>query len=514
MIDATPVLRGYARYRGRQLARQDPAEAQRRQLLRLLRRAKDTRFGREHEFGSIRTVAEFQSRVPIRRYEDFWADYWQPAFPRLTDVTWPGTIPYFALTSGTTSGNTKYVPVSREMVASNKWAVFDLLTFHLESRPDSRVLGGKNFMLGGSTDLVEQAPGIYSGDLSGIAANEVPVWARPFYFPPRPLALIADWEEKLRAIGPLSLAQDIRVIGGTASWLLLFFDRMAALAGRTVPRVAEIYPNLELIVHGGVNFAPYRARFERLLEGSRAELREIDPASEGFIAVADRGSGEGLRMVLDNGLFYEFVPLEELDSPAPRRFWIGDVETGVNYAIVLSTCAGAWAYVLGDTVRFVDTRPPRLLITGRTSYMLSAFGEHVIGEEIEAGVAAAAAAIGAAVTDYSVGPIYPEQAGEIGGHLYVVEFAGGIPDAASLSEFGRAIDSSLSTANPDYKDHRAGGFGMTEPRILPVPPGTFAEWMRSRGRLGGQNKVPRIINDRELVASLTAFARGRRNAGG
>ena len=354
------------------------------------------------------------------------------------------------------------------MVGANRRAVFDLLTFHLRNRPRSHVLGGKSFMLGGSTDLAELAPGIRGGDLSGIAAGEVPGWAQTFFYPPKDLALIADWEEKLQAIGPLSLTQDVRVIGGTASWLLLFLDRMAATAGRTVPRVAELYPNLEMIVHGGVNFAPYRARFERLIEGSRAELREIYAASEGVIAVADRGTGEGLRMMLDNGIFYEFVPLEELASPEPRRFWIGNVETGVNYALLLSTCAGAWAYVLGDTVRFVDTRPPRLLITGRTSYMLSAFGEHVIGEEIESAVAAAAAAIGAAVTDYSVGPLYPERPGDIGGHLYVVEFAGGIPDAAHLSEFARVVDDHLSAANPDYKDHRAGGFGMTEPRILPV----------------------------------------------
>ncbi len=508
MIDATPLLRLYARRRAAALHRQDPAATQRRQLLRLVRRARDTRFGRDHDFAGIRDVADFQARVPIRRYEAFWSEYWEPTFPHLAGASWPGAIPYFALTSGTTSGKTKYVPVSREMIASNKWAAFDLLTFHVRNRPTSRVLGGKNFMLGGSTALSEEAPGIHSGDLSGIAAAEVPRWAEPFYFPPRHLALIADWEQKIETVGRLSLAEDIRTLGGTASWLLLFFDKLAAMRGDDEPRIARLYPNLELLVHGGVNFGPYRARFERLLEGSHAELREVYPASEGFIAIADRGTGEGLRMLLDIGIFYEFVPAEELDGPAPRRFWAADIEPGVNYAVVMSTCAGAWAYLLGDTVRFVETRPPRLLVTGRISYMLSAFGEHLIGEEIEAAVAAAAAAIGAEIADYSVGPVYPERAGETGGHLYVVEFAGEVPGADRIDAFARAVDAHLADANPDYRDHRAGGFGMAPPRVQAVPPGTFAAWMHARGRLGGQNKVPRIITDGELFASLRAAAAG------
>ena len=511
MIDATPLLRLYARRRGAVLARQDPAAAQERELLRLVGRAKDTRFGRAHDFGRIRSIADFRARVPLRRYEDFWTEWWQPAFPRLDGVTWPGTIPYFAATSGTTTGKTKYIPVSREMMASNKWAAFDLLSFHVLNRPGSRLLGGRNFMLGGSTDLVELAPGIYSGDLSGIAANEVPRWAQPFYFPPKDLALIADWERKVETVGRLSLVQDIRCIGGTASWLLLFFDRLAAMRGDPEPRAARLYPNLELVVHGGVDFAPYRPQFGRLLEGSHAELREVYPASEGFVAVADRGTGEGLRMLLDNGIFFEFVPVEELDAPAPRRFWIGDVEPGVDYAVAMSSNAGLWAYLLGDLVRFVETRPPRIRVSGRTSYMLSAFGEHLIGAEIEAAVAAAAAGIGAAVTDFSVGPVFPERPGEVGGHLYIVEFAGGPPKPARLDAFAAALDAHLCAANADYRDHRAGGFGMAAPAVTAVPPGSFAGWMRARGRLGGQNKVPRIITDRELFADLLAFTAGRQN---
>lgn len=516
MLDATPLLRLYTRRRSAVLARQDPRAVQERQLLRLLRRARDTAFGRAHGFAGIRTVAEFQDRVPLRRYEDFWRDWWRDAFPRLTDRTWPGTIPCFAATSGTSTGVTKHIPVSRAMIRANTRAAFDLFTFHLANRPESRVFGGRNFMLGGSTRLVELAPGIVGGDLSGIAAREVPKPLRGIAFPPPDIALMSDWEAKVEVLARRSLQEDIRTLAGTSSWLLLFLQRLAELHPERPRSLAAFYPGLELLVYGGVDFRPYRARFEAWLAGSHAELREVYPASEGFIAVADRGVGEGLRLLPDNGLFFEFVPVEELDHGHPTRHWIGTVETGVTYAIVLSTCAGLWAYVLGDTVRFVDRDPPRLLITGRTSYTLSAFGEHLTGEEIEQAVCEAAAMIGAALTDHAVGAIHPDgghgSGSGPGGHVYVVEFADAVPDATRLSAFAAAIDARLSALNADYRDHRAGGFGMAAPVVEPAPPGTFAAWMRARGKLGGQNKVPRVITDAGLLESLRRTAAERRDA--
>ncbi|MGQ9370264.1 GH3 family domain-containing protein [Azospirillum sp. ST 5-10] len=513
MFDATPLLRLYARTRLRRLAAQRPAAVQEEQLLRLVRRAEATRFGRDHGFAAVRSVRDFQERVPLRRYEDFWRDYWQAVFPLLSDVTWPGTIPYLAATSGTTTGVTKHVPVSRAMVRANIRAAFDLLVFHLANCPHSRVFGGSNVMLGGSTALVELAPGVCSGDLSGIAAREVPAWARRLTFPPPELALLSDWEEKVDRIGRASLERDVRTLGGTTSWLLLFLDRLAELFPDRPRSLAAFYPDLELLVHGGVSFEPYAARVARWLAGSRAEPREVYPASEGFLAIADRGSGEGLRLLLDNGLFFEFVPLEELGAAVPRRFWVHTVEPGVNYAVVLSSCAGAWAYVLGDTVRFVERDPPRVLITGRTAYTLSAFGEHLIGEEIERAVSDAAATIGAAVADYSVGPVFPDSPGQPGGHVFVVEFADTLPEPARLAAFAAALDRRLGELNADYEAHRAGGFGMAPPRVEAAPPGTFAAWMRGRGKLGGQNKVPRIITDQALLRSLRRAGEGARGGG-
>jgi hypothetical protein len=501
VFDATPLFRRRAARRARAWATWAAASVQEQTLLRLVRTARKTRFGRDHDFSVIRGVADFQARVPLRTYEQFWADYWRAAYPRLTDLTWPGTIPFIAVSSGTTSGATKYIPVSHAMVRANRDAALDLMCHHVLNRPDSRIFGGKNLILGGSTAFTAPARGIQQGDLSGIAAATIPAWARSRVFPPRDLALIEDWEDKVERLAEASLGQPITSINGTPSWLLLFLRRVAARAGGTL---ADAYPKLEMIAHGGISFAPYRAAFEALLAGTRAETRELYPASEGFVAIADRGPGDGLRLNLDHGVFCEFVPLDELAADRPTRHWVATVETGVNYAIVLSSCAGLWAYVLGDTVRFVDRVPPRLLITGRTAYMLSAFGEHVIAEELEGAVADAAAAIGAAVGDFSAGAIHPPEARAPGGHLVIVEFAEAVA-ADAVARFAAALDRGLAERNLDYRAHRAGDFGMAPPRVVAVPPGRFAAWMKQRGKLGGQHKVPRIITDPALLDALRRF---------
>jgi len=505
VIDMTPLLRLYAGLRRRRLARQNAAAVQRETLLRLVGRAADTRFGRDHGFARIRDISEFQKAVPLRRYEDFWSEYWQPGFPTLVDVTWPGRMPYFAATSGTTSGATKYIPVSRAMLRSNRRAALDLMVHHLVARPASRVFGGRNLLVGGSTALTRHAPGVCGGDLSGIAAATLPLWARPFAYPPPDIARLTDWTGKMRRLAERAPDVDIRSISGTPSWLLLLFDELARHRSGRGSRLADFFPRLELIVHGGVNFAPYRPRFAEWLEGSHAELREVYAASEGFVAAADRAPGEGMRVVLDHGIFCEFVPVGEVDAAAPVRHTIGEVETGVEYAPALSTCAGLWGFVLGDAIRFVSRDPPRLLVTGRLSYTLSAFGEHLTGEEIEGAVTEAAAAIGAELRDFAVGAVFPQASGELGGHLFVVEFERPI-SPESRRPFAAAIDEGLIRRNLDYEAHRAGGFGMRAPEVCVLPHGGFAEWMRRRGRLGAQSKVPRVISDPELFADLREFA--------
>lgn len=508
MIDLTRPARLLARRRLARLTAQDAAETQRRTLQGLLARAAGTRFGRDHGLARIRTPEDFRAAVPLRRWEDMWQAYWRAAFPVLDNVSWPGRVPFFAVTSGTTTGRTKHIPVTRAMNRSNRSAAIELLAHHLGARPASRLPGGRMFMLGGSAALDRLAPGVRAGDLSGIAAATAPRIGRPWFFPPPALAVETDWERRIEAVARIAGQSDLRLVGGVPSWLLVLFDRMAALAGDDEPRLARLLPALEILVHGGVHFAPYRDRFARLLDGSHAELREVYAASEGFIAMADRGPGEGLRLGLDRGLYFEFVPVAELDSPNPTRHWVGEIECGVEYAIVLSTCAGLWGHVVGDTVRFVDRDPPRLLVTGRTSYMLSAFGEHLIDAELEEAVSAAARAIGALVTDWSVAPRFPEHSGERGHHLFVVEFAA-TPPAHARDRFLAALDDALADTNDDYRAHRSANVGIEAPRLVVAAPGAFAGWMKDRGQLGGQHKVPRIVNDRELFDGLLAFIAAR-----
>jgi hypothetical protein len=488
-FDATPLLRIVAARRHARMVAMDPATTQERLLLSLLRRAAGTRFGRDHGFAGLRGVADFQRTVPLRRYEALHDAYLAPALPALDDVLWPGRTPYLALSSGTTSGRTKHIPVTREMVAANRGAAFDVLAWHLASHPRARPFGGLSFILGGSTDLVPVAPGVRAGDLSGIAAVEVPWFLRRWAWPPERLALMPDWDAKLAALAAETPAGAIRTLSGTPSWLLVLLERLAAQHGRPP------LPALELLIHGGVAWPPYRDRLAPFLPPG-CPTREVYPASEGFVAIADRGEGEGLRLNLDRGCFFEFVPVAELDAPNPVRHWVADIETGVDYAVVVSSCAGLFGYVLGDTVRFVDRAPPRLLVTGRTSWTLSAFGEHLSGEEIEAALLHAAAACGVAVSEYMVGP---EFLGSAGRHRWCVEATG----AAEPTAFAAHLDAALRAENDDYAAHRDGA-QLAAPAVMLLPPGAFAAWMRAQGKLGGQHKVPRVIADPARFAAAAA----------
>src|SRR5215471_8356828 len=290
MLDVTPFFRHAAARRRAQLAKEDAAAVQERTLLSLITRAADTRFGHDHDFKAISSVADFQAHVPLRNYDAMWSDYWKTAFPRLDGVSWPGPIRYLALSSGTTTGKTKYIPLTREMRRSNQRAGFNLLAHHLAAKPDSRMFAGKTFMLGGSTALTEEAPRIFSGDLSGIAAKTLSVFTRLYVFPPAKLALLSDWQEKVEILAQKSIEEDIRALTGTPSWVLILLERVRALRNARGQKGEPIYPKLELFVHGGVNFAPYRTRFQKLFEGIAVDMREAYAASEGFIASANRPS--------------------------------------------------------------------------------------------------------------------------------------------------------------------------------------------------------------------------------
>jgi GH3 auxin-responsive promoter len=504
-VDLTYFLKVYSKYRYSRISKLDLVSTQEDVLLKLLHTARNTQFGIEHNFSAIKKVQNFQSNVPLRKYEDFWEKYWKNSFPEINNITWPGTIPYFAVSSGTTTGKTKYIPLTNAMIQANARAGLDLLVYHSINNPKSRLFSGKSFVLGGSTNLVEESPGIFSGDLSGVVAKTLPWWAKYFYYPPPQLALLSNWEEKIQRLAEGSLKEKICSISGVPSWMLILFEKLATLTPNSNGQISKIFPDLQMIVHGGVNFAPYYNKFKQILEGSNAELREVYPASEGFFAIADRNYGEGLRLISDNGIFYEFVPLEELSSKNPTRHWIGNIEPNINYALVLTTNAGLWSYIIGDTVRFIETSPPRLLVTGRTSYFISAFGEHLDGSEVEASVMKAAKNANLNITDYSFGALYPQSSSDRGGHLLVVECESGILEDSKLNKFSLDTEHALCEENDDYKAHLADGFGLNHLKVFSVKPGTFAAWMKKRGKLGGQHKVPRIINDQNLFDDLRMF---------
>jgi hypothetical protein len=531
----------FARFSRRRMARLDALaldRTQQRTLMDLVRRAEPTRFGRDHDFSRVRSVADYQRLVPLRDYEQFWNDYWKANYPYLAGSTWPDPIPYFALSSGTTSGTTKYIPVTWEMVRSNRKAAATLLAGFVNLYPQAGLLRGRMFFLGGSTDLqivgkveaaVDRQDGtvagsafgqhlrerwqvlaekirrraksltIFAGDLSGIAAREVPEVLRPYSFPPPELAWLTDWDEKVRRMAQESAPLPITLISGVPSWLLVLFARLREVTGKAT--IAEIWPTLRLLIHGGVKFDPYREAMRRVIGSPEVRFLECYPCSEGFVAFEDPRY-DLLRLIPDHGIFFEFVPVEELASAKPTRHTAAQVETGVQYAVVLTTCAGLWSYVVGDTVAFERRDPPLLRFTGRTKYFLSAFGEHLISEEVEKAVAEAARVCQAEVVDFHVGPLFPNQPHELGRHLYLVEF-GRPPDR--LDRFAEEIDRHLCQLNEDYLAHRRGNVGLAAPVVRRVKPGGFAEWLRSRGQLGGQHKVPRMDNSGRLTSAIESW---------
>lgn len=486
------------------------AQVQHDTLMALVRRAADTKFGRDYSFADIRSPADYRARVPIRDYEAFWQQYWKDAYPRLQGVTWPDAIPYYALSSGTTTGATKFIPVSWDMVKSNRKAALTTMALFRHAHPQTKTFTGKFFFVGGTTDLRAQADGSLAGDLSGIAAKEVEDFMRPYVYPSLELSLITDWETKMKRLATEAVREPISAISGVPSWMIALFDRMMQLTGKKT--VAEIWPQLRLVVHGGTKFDPYRDAFVQRIGSDAVKFCEVYPCSEGFIATEDPRHGM-LRLVPDHDVFFEFVPAEDLDSSGkPKdgaaRHTVAEIQAGVRYAVVVTSCAGVWAYLIGDTVTFEQTNPPLLRFSGRTKNFLSAFGEHLIEEEVEKAVAHAARACGVTTTDHHVGPVFPAESGQPGRHLYLIEFERPPDD---ITRFAMVLDEELVRMNEDYAAHRVGDLTMTRPEVRPVPVGGFAGWMKSRGKLGGQNKVPRMDNSGQITKGLVAWLDGSKN---
>jgi hypothetical protein len=502
---ADAALVRYAHRRAATLDGLDVPETQRGTLLDLVSRARDTRFGRDHGFARIQTVEEFQSAVPVRTYEDVWQTYWQAAFPKLEGTTWPDFIPYYALSSGTTTGTTKYLPVSKEMLASNRKAAFTTVALVRHAHPEARLFNGKFFFLGGNTDLRREPNGSRSGDLSAISAIEVSGLTRPYSFPPHDLMGIADWTVKVRRLAEASAKEQITAISGVPAWLQSLFRHLKEVTGKR--RVADVWPDLRLVVHGGTKFDAYRAEFQEEVPAG-CQFAEVYPASEGFIATEDPRY-KLLRVVPDHGIFFEFVPMTEfeegkLKADRPVRHTLANAETGVEYAVAVTTCAGLWSYLVGDTVTFEKRDPPLIRFTGRTKYFLSAFGEHLIEDEITRAVTEAAAATGARTGEWHVGPVFPTDPKKPGHHRYLMEFH--TPPSA-MAGFIDVLDAALRRLNEDYDAHRHGDLSMLRPEVLVVKPDGFERWMIAHGKRPPQHKVPKMDNGGQQTKAIEAWLR-------
>lgn len=497
-------LRRYVRRRQRQLDKERPDVAQQKQLRKLVRAARSTQFGRDHDFRRMRSVDDFQQRVPLRSFEQFRAEYWRPQMPDLVNCTWPGGVSRFALTAGVT-GEPKRIPWTREMQAAFVRGERDALTQHLLNRPESGVLGGRCCRLFGGASREMLADGLPVNTAEALLDAQRSWWTRRRYFPSRRIARIGDWNERRQAMAAIARRKNVRMIAGMPSAIALFCDDLLKSSGATDGRLAHALPRLELVLSTGTSAAPYKRRLEKLLAGGPAELRETWCGAEGFYAVGDRACGEGLRLLGDNGVFFEFVPLDDLHSEQPTRHWIGNVEPGVQYAVAVSTCAGLWGYVNDDIVKFVETSPPRVLVTGRVSQwrLLSEFGEGVLGEQLEEAVAAAATSNGKQVAEFAVAAIAPETPRKPGRHQFAIEFADAEPpNKRQVTAIGKIIDERIQQRNAAYRAARSGDAMLRSPRVQVVPAGTFAGWLKSCGAMVEPPKAPRVLPETELDALL------------
>ncbi|MCI0372290.1 MAG: GH3 auxin-responsive promoter family protein [candidate division NC10 bacterium] len=497
-------LHGYARHRRRALEEtwRHAAAIQEATLLRLVKTARNTVYGQAHEFHRIRSVADYQRQVPVREYLDF-RPLWQRALAGAHGITWPGRPRHWANTSGTTAGE-KLIPVTPEALASHRKGGWDAFLLAAERVGPEHLLGGPMLFLGGTSALKPVGRGCLVGDLSGLVVRRLPPGLRGRYSPGPTIAAIPDWETRLTAVAAVAARQDLRLLSGMPSWILIFLERVASArhaAERPIRNLGECWPNLKVFIHGGVAFAPYRRIFEERI-GRPLDFLEVYPASEGFVAVQTEATG-GLTLMLDYGIFYEFIPVEDLGRDWPRRRTVADLKIGRSYAIAVTTPAGLWSYLLGDTVRFTARDPLRLEITGRTRHFVNAFGENVIVEEVERALVEASRRTGAEVVEFTVAPRYPTPAESRGGHDWLVEFR--VPPR-NRDDFARILDETLMGLNPDYRIKRSGNVGMTGPRLVEVPPGTFYRWMREAGKLGDQNKLPRVTNTRSVAVGVLTCA--------
>lgn len=482
-----------------ELFRKYPIEVQSELLQSLIDEAALTRFGLEHNFSNIHSLKDFKAAVPVRTYEEF-KPYIDLLMEGQQNVLWPSKLKWFAKSSGTTDDKSKFIPVSKESLEECHYkGGKDLLALFCDQKPDARLYFGKTLVVGGSSKLNPFNEEGYTGDLSAIIIRNLPVWVELRRTPSLDIALMDNWEEKIEAMALATMDEDVSIIVGVPSWTLVLLKRIMEI--KKAKSILEVWPNLELYMHGGVSFKPYREQFEKIIPSPSMNYVENYNASEGFFGIQDRLGADDLLLMLDYGIYYEFMPLEEIGKKNPQTLSLAEVEIGESYALIISTNAGLWRYMVGDTVRFTSKYPFRIQVSGRTKHYINAFGEELMVQNADDALSVACKKTGALITDYTAAPIYMGEDAR-GAHEWLIEFEQA-PD--SIEQFCLELDTALKSVNSDYEAKRAFDLNLKSPVLRVLPSGTFYNWMRERGKLGGQNKVPRLCNERTYVDEVWKY---------
>ena len=496
------AFRWYYQQRIRQLEyfMQHPHQAQQAVFTQLIQATRHTEWGQHFDFKSIKSPQQFAARVPIQDYESL-----KPYIERMMrgekDVLWSGQVKWFSKSSGTTSDKSKFIPVSSQNLKKcHIKGTWDTMTFFYHHRPDAKLFECKSLLMGGSLSAFKPYPKTTFGDVSAIMTHHMPYVARPFFTPDFEIALMDNFELKINKMAAIvSREENLVMAGGVPTWLIVLFRKILEITGKS--NMLEVWPNLQAIIHGGVGFQPYIQQFNQFLPSNAITYQEVYNASEGYFAAQNDFSTKDMLLLLDNGIYYEFLPMEEWDKEFPQALPLEEVKVGVNYAIVISTNAGLWRYMPGDTVTFTSTYPYKIKVSGRTKYFVNAFGEEVVVENTDRALAITCQEMAVIVTEYTVAPIY-FQGNRKGGHQWLVEFEKPPKD---LNAFACLLDKNLQSINSDYEAKRFKDIALTQLQLCPIPPGTFIKWLRSKGKYSTQVKVPRLANHRDHIEEVLEF---------
>jgi len=472
----------------------NPVETQENVLFENLSAARNTEYGKLYGFDEINDYESFRNHVPIVTYEEF-EPFIDKARKGIPDVTWNGKIKWFAKSSGTTNAKSKFIPISDESLENCHYAAGKMMfAIYLNNHPDTEIFKNKNLRLGGSSEIYEKYETLF-GDLSAILIDNLPFYAELRNAPNKQISLMGEWESKMKAIADAVIVEDIGCLTGVPSWMLVLLNYVREETGKKY--LDEIWPNLEVFFHGGISFKPYQENYRQLTQ-KKLNFYEIYNASEGFFGIQDQKDSKDLLLLLDNGIFYEFIPMDEFGYPHQKAIPLQEVEVGKNYAMVITTNGGLWRYLIGDTVKFTSKKPYRIVISGRTKHYINAFGEELIIENAEEGLKRACHATGAIVKEFTAAPVFME-GNEKGAHEWLIEFEK-MPE--NLGRFAHILDKSLQELNSDYEAKRYKNITLNPLKLSISRENLFFDWMKERGKLGGQNKVPRLANNREYLDAL------------